>query len=92
MALSAKCDGRVQSALARRSESTRGDVATGLLRNISNLLLDMDAERSPDWEVMRPIVEQVIDDEGYGILLQAQNATDDFAAFFEGFSRVNIAV
>ena len=70
MALSAKCDGRVQSALARRSEFTRGDVAIRLLRNISNLLLDMYAERSPDWEVMCPIVDQVIDEEGYGILEQ----------------------
>ena len=68
MALSAKCDGMVQSALGRRLEFTRGDVATALLRNISNLLLDMYAERSPDWEVMCPIVDQVIDEEGYGIL------------------------
>ena len=92
MALTAKRDGMGQAVLGGRLEFMRGDVAAGPLRNISNLLLDMDAERSPDWEVMRPIVEQVIDDEGYGILLQAQNATDDFAAFFEGLSRVNIAV
>jgi hypothetical protein len=68
MALSAKCDGMVQSTLGRLWEFTRGDVATELLRNISNLLLDMYAERSPDWEVMCPIVDQVIDEEGYGIL------------------------
>jgi hypothetical protein len=28
----------------------------------------MYAERSPDWEVMCPIIDQVIDEEGYGIL------------------------
>ena len=68
MALRAKCDGMVQSVLGRRLEFTRGEVATGLFRNISNLLLDMYAERSPDWEGMCPIVDQVIDEEGYGIL------------------------
>jgi hypothetical protein len=70
MSLRAKCDGMVQSVLGRRLEFTRGDVPTGLLRNISNLLLDMYAEHSPDWEVMCPIVDQVIDEEGYGILEQ----------------------
>ena len=67
MALRVKCDGMVQSVLGRGLEFTRGDVPTGLLRNISNLLLDMYVERSPDWEVMCPIVDQVIDEEGYGI-------------------------
>jgi hypothetical protein len=70
MALRVKCDGMVQSVLGRRLKFTRGDVPTGLLRNISNLLLDMYAERSPEWEVMCPIVNQVIDEEGYGILEQ----------------------
>ena len=92
LAATAKQDGIGQAVLGGRTQFQRGDVAAGPLRNISNLLLEMDAERSPDWEVMRPIVEREIDEEGYGILLQAQNATDDFAAFFEGFSRVNIAV
>lgn len=92
LAATAKQDGIGQTVLGGRTQFQRGDVAAGPLRNISNLLLEMDAERSPDWEVMRPIVEREIDEEGYGILLQAQNATDDFAAFFEGFSRVNIAV
>ena len=92
LAATAKQDGIGQAVLGGRTQFQRGDVAAGPLRNISNLLLEMDAERSPDWEVMRPIVEREIDEEGYGILLQAQNATDDFAAFFEEFSRVNIAV
>lgn len=70
MALRVKCDGMVQSVLGRRLKFTRGDVPTGPLRNISKLLLDMYAERSPDWEVMCPIVDQVIDEEGYGILEQ----------------------
>ena len=48
MALRANCDGMVQAVLGRRLELMRGDVAVGLLRNISNLLLDMYAERSPD--------------------------------------------
>lgn len=92
LAATAKQDGIGQAVLGGRTQFQRGDVAAGPLRNISNLLLEMDAERSPDWEVMRPIVEREIDEERYGILLQAQNATDDFAAFFEEFSRVNIAV
>ena len=82
MALTAKRDGMGQALLGERLVFMRGDVAAGPLRNISNLLLDMDAERSPDWEVMHPIVEQEIDEEGYEILLQAQNSTDDFAALF----------
>ena len=73
MALRAKRDGMGQAVLGGRLEFMHGEVAAAPLRNISNLLLDMDAERSPNWEVMRPIVEQVIDEEGYKILLQAQN-------------------
>ena len=68
MALTAKRDGMGQTVLGGRLEFIRGDVAAGPLRNISNLLLDMYAERSPDWEVMCPIIDQVIDEEGYGIL------------------------
>jgi hypothetical protein len=67
MALRAKCDGMVLSVLGRRLKFTRGDVP-GPLPNISKILLDMYAERSPYWEVMCPIVDQVIDEEGYGIL------------------------
>jgi hypothetical protein len=67
MALSAKCDGMVQSSLGRRLEFTRSDVATGLLRNISNQLA-RNVCRSPDWEVMCPIFDQAIDEEGHGIL------------------------
>ena len=61
----------MQSVLGRRLEFARGDVPTVLLRNISNLLLDMYAERGPDWEVMCPIVDQVIDEEVYGIVEQS---------------------
>ena len=69
LAATAKQDGKGQAVLGGCTQFQRGDVAVGPLRNISNLLLKMDAERSHDWEVMRPIVEQEIDEKGYGILL-----------------------
>ena len=69
LAATAKQDGKGQAVLGGCTQFQRVDVAVGPLRNISILLLKMDAERSHDWEVMRPIVEQEIDEKGYGILL-----------------------
>ena len=71
LAATAKQDGIGQAVLGGRTQFQRGDVAAGRLRNISNLLLDMDAERGPDWEVMCPIVDQVIDEEVYRIVEQS---------------------
>lgn len=75
-----------QAVLGCRTQFQRGDVAASPLRNISNLLLEMDAKRIPDWEVTRPIVEREINEEGYRMLFQAQNETDDFSAFLKGFN------
>ena len=85
MALSTECDGMVQSALGRRLEFARGDVATGLLRNISNLLLDIYAERSPDWEVMCPIFDQVIDEEVTVFLIKPSMRLMVLQCFLKGY-------
>jgi len=58
---------------------------------MSSCLLKLEDARSADWSVMRPILEQEIDEDGYDILTAAQKSTTEFEIFFEQFFRVNIA-
>jgi hypothetical protein len=92
MATTAKHEGTGQSILAERTRFERQDVVAGPLRNMSNCLLQLEGNRSSDWSQMRPILEQSVDEIGYGILKDAQNSSPEFEAFFEGFSRVSFAV
>lgn len=92
LAAAAKQDGIGSAVLGERTRFERWDSSTGTLRQMSSCLQKLDDARSSDWSLMRPILEQGIDENGYDILTAVQNSTDEFEAFFEGFSRVNIAL
>lgn len=69
----------------------RKNQSVGLLRNMSACMYQMGGARSSNWPLMQRIIEQSIGPEGYEILCAAQQSAPDFEAFFEGFSRMNIA-
>jgi hypothetical protein len=92
LAATAKQDGIGQTVLGERTRFERWDISAGPLRHMSSCLQQLQDARSSDWSLMRPILEQGIDENGYDILTAAQNSTDEFEAFFEGFSRINIAM
>ena len=60
------------------------------LRVMSECMFRMESGRSDDWAQMRPIVEQHLDDAGYGILAQAEMSSDKFDSFFAGFARTGL--
>ena len=62
-------------------------LSEGPLRNLSAILMDLDRARSGDWQQMRHMLYEVIDDEGGSILAAAEQSTPHFDAFFEGFAR-----
>jgi hypothetical protein len=64
---------------------------TGPLRKISACMYHLRDARCSDWPQMQGIVEQSVSPEGYEILCAAQESSPEFEAFFEGFSRMNIA-
>lgn len=92
MAATAGQDGVGQAVLNARTRFERRDIIAGPLRNMSHCLLQLEDGRSADWSLMRPLVEQVVDESGYDILTAAQSSTNEFEAFFEEFSRVKIAL
>ena len=91
LSATAKHDGVGQAVFGERTRFERHNLSSGPLRHMSSCLLKLEDARSADWSVMRPILEQEIDEDGYDILTAAQKSTTEFEAFFERFSRVNIA-
>ncbi|PIE12351.1 MAG: hypothetical protein CSA70_10095 [Rhodobacterales bacterium] len=65
----------------------RPAMPTGPLRQISELLFHLEADRREDWQVMKPIVEQRLDLPAMDVLHSAERAVPDFDRFFAGFSR-----
>ena len=63
----------------------------GPLRNMSACLYEMRTARGSGWPHIRSLIEQSVSPGGYEILCAAQNSSPEFEAFFEGFSRINIA-
>lgn len=63
---------------------------SGPLRTMSECMFDLDDARSGDWEQMRPLVEQQLAPENHDILAFAEQSTDKFGAFFEGFARASV--
>lgn len=70
----------------------RHAIAAGPLRSISACMYQLRDARSSDWHLMRGVIEESVDQEGYEILRSAQKSSPAFEAFFEGFSRMNIAM
>jgi hypothetical protein len=63
------------------------NVQRGALRSLSECLFDLGATRSADWTQMRGHVMPYLGPDGHHILYQAEQSTDQFDAFFEGFAR-----
>jgi len=59
----------------------------GVLRHLSETMFDLGPRRSSDWEKMRDVVLPQLGNSGLVLLQQAEDSTDDFGAFFEGFAR-----
>lgn len=65
---------------------TRG-VRHAPLRAMSECMFELDDARSADWARMRPLVARNLPEDCYEILTSAEQSTDKFDAFFEGFAR-----
>lgn len=85
MAVSGR-DAFVKEAAPERSAFTRALPYAGPLRDLSEAMLGME-ERSKDWLRMRPLLEGALSETGYDILVEAEQSSDKFGAFFEGFAR-----
>lgn len=57
------------------------------LRGLSESLFNLAEDRSPDWSQMRPHVVTSLDDGALEVLMQAEQSSDQFEAFFSGFAR-----
>lgn len=60
------------------------------LRQLSDCLFRLDDRRSGDWEIMRDLVANTLEDEGRDVLSAAERSTDKFEAFFAGFARTGL--
>ena len=67
----------------------RPDSGSGMLREVSESLFQLDERRSDDWERMRPLLCDTLSETAAETLLQAETASRDFAAFFAGFARAD---
>lgn len=68
----------------------RGQVWDGPLRQISECLYDMADQRSDDWHVMRPLIQDNLTEVGHDILAEAEESSANFATFFAGFARTGL--
>ncbi|WP_428924661.1 DUF6902 family protein [Marinibacterium sp. SX1] len=60
------------------------------LRALSDCLFRLDDRRSDDWERMRALVADTLEDEGRNVLLAAERCTERFGEFFAGFARTGL--
>jgi len=69
---------------------TRAEPSTGPLRDMSECMFRLDGARSGDWGHMRAHVEDAVSEVGFDILTEAQQSSDKFDAFFQGFARTRL--
>lgn len=62
-------------------------VPVGALRTMSERMFEMGQTRSGDWHHMRGHVAPYLGPDGHEVLTSAEQSTDNFDAFFEGFAR-----
>ncbi|MEM8730554.1 MAG: hypothetical protein AAGF79_11600 [Pseudomonadota bacterium] len=62
----------------------------GPLRQLSDCLFRLDDRRSADWQAMRDLVANNLEEDGYDVLISAEQSTDKFDAFFAGFARTGL--
>ena len=67
----------------------RHGTRNGPLREISKLMFQLGAARSSDWSMMYAVLERQLASDQNHILDDAVRSTDQFHAFFEGFSRAH---
>lgn len=63
----------------------------GPLRELSQTMYEMGAQRSDDWEVMRDAVAGRVSHQTQAALMAAEASTTEFGAFFAGFARVGLS-
>lgn len=64
----------------------------GPLWQMSQMLFDLQDNRSADWPVMRRHLQAGLSREGRDILCAAENSSRHFESFFAGFARVGAAI
>lgn len=83
-------DAFVKEASFDRMAFYRVDPIGGPLREMSQCMFQLEDQRSGDWQLMRPHVEDSLSETGYEILSEAQASSDKFDAFFAGFARTGL--
>lgn len=73
-----------------RMSFQRAESYTGPLRDMSECMFRLEDQRSSDWQVMRPFVQETLTEIGYDILTEAENSSDKFDEFFAGFARTGL--
>ncbi|WP_299965555.1 hypothetical protein [uncultured Roseobacter sp.] len=61
----------------------------GPLRAMSEYMFHLGAARSADWSRMRQAVTDAVGHDGEAVLSEAEQSSDQFGAFFEGFARAD---
>lgn len=89
MAVSGR-DAFVKKASPERMAFHRAVPCAGPLREMSECMFRLDDQRSADWSQMRSVVEGSLTEIGFDILSEAEQSTDKFEAFFEGFARTGL--
>ena len=75
---------------AARMAFFRAPPCAGPLREMSECMFRLDDQRSADWTRMRTVVQAALSETGSDILCEAEQSTDKFDAFFEGFARTGL--
>ncbi|MEP2639426.1 hypothetical protein [Roseobacter sp.] len=68
---------------------SRRGTRKGPLRAMSEYMFHLGDARSSDWNLMRDAMSDVVGADDEDILMGAEQSSDRFGAFFEGFSRVD---
>ncbi|GAA6187302.1 hypothetical protein [Litorivita sp. NS0012-18] len=76
---------------AERMSFHRPDRAFAPLREMSECMFRLDDRRSADWDAMRPLVTEGMNEEAQEVLGLAEQSCPDFDAFFAGFARVGLS-
>lgn len=69
---------------------TRATTFAAPLREMSEAMFRMEEQRSDDWQIMRPHLENALSETGHDILVEAQMSSDKFESFFAGFARTGL--
>lgn len=63
----------------------------GPLRQMSQMLFELQDDRSDDWSLMRGHLQAGLSEEAHSILCVAESSSRNFESFFAGFARVGAA-